>query len=389
MHLAWFLTGSYTYAQAAGKTKKLEDLAKQTFDLLLQNQGKNGYFSHLAYTRSLQAGVRGWMGSFADQVYPIYGMTQFYNAFGDSKALEPARLCAMAICEAQGSLGQWWGGHYDARNGTVFEKYPVFSVHQHGMAPMTLLPLGKALGESFDQWIYKGLEWIDRRNELSVNMEDSSADVIWRCIRQSRLHRLSSALMGERRGSTIPKGCRSCTNAGPTNWAGYSWTRRTVALSRSSDTRKRSTRGTGESEDSAAGSAAVSCIRQSHFCWIVTGILMWILPQRKVIIPFLLVAILIPEDQVLVIAGVHFPLLRILLLFGIVRIFILKGKGEWKIFSGGMNKIDKSVILLALTSTTAGVLLFRTPQALIFQLLSSSSFGLTFCYDALFVTVKT
>ena len=204
MHLAWFLTGVSYYAQAAGKTKKLEDLAKQTFDLLIQNQGKNGYFSHLAYTRSLQAGVRGWMGSFADQVYPIYGMTQFYNAFGDSKALEPARLCGMAICEAQGSLGQWWW-HYDARNGTVFEKYPVFSVHQHGMAPMTLLPLGKALGESFDQWIYKGLEWIDRRNELSVNMEDSSANVIRRCIRQSRLHRLSSALLGER-GNDHPKG---------------------------------------------------------------------------------------------------------------------------------------------------------------------------------------
>ncbi len=110
---------------------------------------------------------------------------------------------------------------------------------------------------------------------------------------------------------------------------------------------------------------------------IVTGLLMWFLPQRKVIIPFLLTAILIPEDQVLVIAGVHFPLLRILLLFGMVRIFILKGKGEWKVFSGGINKIDKSLILLSLTTAVAGVLLFQNIQALIFQLGGLfSAFGL-------------
>ena len=101
---------------------------------------------------------------------------------------------------------------------------------------------------------------------------------------------------------------------------------------------------------------------------IITGVLMLILPQRKVIIPFLLTAILIPEDQVLVVAGVHFPLLRLLILFGMIRVFIVKGNGEWKVFSGGMNKIDKAVILLSLTTAIAGVLLFKTPQAFIFQL---------------------
>ena len=204
MHLAWFLTGISFYAQVAGKSNRLHDLAAQTFERIAKNQGKNGFFSHVAVARNLKASVRGWMGSFADQVYPIYGLTQFYNAFGDRMALESARQCGMAICEAQGPLGQWWW-HYDSRSGTVFEKYPVFSVHQHGMAPMALLPLSKALGQSFDQWIYKGLEWIDRRNELSVNMEDSSANVIWRCIRQSRLQRVCGAVFGGR-NSDQPKG---------------------------------------------------------------------------------------------------------------------------------------------------------------------------------------
>lgn len=212
MHLAWFLTGVSYYAQVAGKSSKLQASAEQTFNLLVRNQGKNGYFSHLAQARSLKASVRGWMGSFADQVYPIYAMTQFAKAFENQAALKRARLCATAICQAQGPLGQWWW-HYDSRNGTVFEKYPVFSVHQHGMAPMTLLPLGKALGESFDPWIFKGLDWIDQRNELSVNMEDSSANVIWRCIRQSRLQRLSGALLGapksgQPRGLSVLHECR-------------------------------------------------------------------------------------------------------------------------------------------------------------------------------------
>ncbi len=195
MHLAWFLTGVSYYAQATGNSTKLNDLAYKAYKVLIQNQGKNAYFSHVAKNGSLKASVRGWMGSFADQVYPIYGMTQFFRAFGDESALERAQQCARAICEAQGPLGQWWW-HYDSRNGKVFERYPVFSVHQHGMAPMTLLPLGKAAGIDFHPRINKGLEWIDFRNEIAVNMEDDSANVIWRCIRQSRVRRLSRVLFG-------------------------------------------------------------------------------------------------------------------------------------------------------------------------------------------------
>ena len=40
--------------------------------------------------------------------------------------------CAHGLCQAQGALGQWWW-HYDSLRGRVFEGYPVFSVHQHGM----------------------------------------------------------------------------------------------------------------------------------------------------------------------------------------------------------------------------------------------------------------
>jgi hypothetical protein len=41
---------------------------------------------------------------------------------------------------------------------------------------------------------------------------------------------------------------------------------------------------------------------------------MCILTQKKALLPFLLISILIPCDQVLVVAGRHFPMLRILIL---------------------------------------------------------------------------
>jgi len=112
---------------------------------------------------------------------------------------------------------------------------------------------------------------------------------------------------------------------------------------------------------------------------ILTGVLICLLSQKKILIPFLLTSFLIPGDQVLVLAGLHFPLLRILILFGMLRIFILKGRGQWSIFSGGLNKIDKSVILLTIASAVAGVLLFRSTQAFIFQLGEIySAFGIYF-----------
>lgn len=204
MQLAWFLTGLSYCSLVSNDPEKMRVVARETYDLLIQNQGKHRYFGHLAMHRGLRGAVRGRIGSFADQVYPIYAMTQFFLAYGDDSALRRARECALAICEVQGPLGQWWW-HYDSRSGRIFEEYPVFSVHQHGMAPMTLFALSKATGTNFDSWIYKGLDWINRRNELSVSMEDASAGVIWRCIHQSTLKRFSRALLGTSGKSQKPR----------------------------------------------------------------------------------------------------------------------------------------------------------------------------------------
>lgn len=181
MELAWFLTGLSNWVLACPeKLPRLRDLAFQTFALLKENRGEQGFFGHLGRGAGLQGRMRGRIGSFADQVYPIYAMTRFYQAYQEESALQMALQCGRGLCEAQGPLGQWWW-HYDSLRGQVLEGYPVFSVHQHAMGPMTLFALGEAAPCDFSPWIYRGLKWINAENELGFNMEDDSAQVVWRC----------------------------------------------------------------------------------------------------------------------------------------------------------------------------------------------------------------
>ena len=197
MELAWFLAGlSHGLLACPQELPELKESAFATYSLIKRNQGEQGTFRHVARTRSVFDKLRSGIGTFADQVYPIYAMTRFWQATQFDQAKESALDCALAICEAQGSLGQWWW-HYDASNGGgVVGKFPVYSVHQHGMAPMALLVLGEAIQSDFSPWIYKGLHWIED-NELGFEMEDDSAKLVWRCISPSNFNRYWSVVAGK------------------------------------------------------------------------------------------------------------------------------------------------------------------------------------------------
>ena len=180
--LAWFLAGLAHAAMWSPKTAaELMDLAIATYHRMEQNQGDCGIFGHLAEKKSLRGILRGRIGSFADQIYPIYAMSKFATAFNVEEALGSALSCAFAICSAQGALGQWWW-LYDSRTGRTSSRYPVYSVHQHGMAPMGLFALEQATGQSFKENIDRGLRWVYGSNELGVDMRDLGQNLIWRCI---------------------------------------------------------------------------------------------------------------------------------------------------------------------------------------------------------------
>ena len=180
--LAWFLAGIAHAVLAAPKEHStIQNTASQTYELLKRNQRQSGIFGHLARRRSLGGALRGHIGCFADQVYPIYAIARYAEAFDNELALEAATSCADAICRLQGPLGQWWW-HYDSLDGHVLGKYPVFSVHQHGMAPMALLALGDTAKRDWSGPVYKGLRWISGSNELDFDMQDAPNKVVWRDI---------------------------------------------------------------------------------------------------------------------------------------------------------------------------------------------------------------
>ena len=182
MELAWFLCGLAHSAKSRPElASALTDVAMKAYRYMIANQGEQGFFGHKSAERSLSGRLRGHIGSFADQVYPIYAMAKLAEYFHVKEPLGPALKCARAICSAQGESGQWWW-LYDARRGRVSSRYPVYSVHQHGMAPMCLFALEDATGQSFRESIYRGLRWIYGVNELGIDMRNATRTLIWRCI---------------------------------------------------------------------------------------------------------------------------------------------------------------------------------------------------------------
>ena len=214
MELAWFLTGlSITKQAQLSYIPDVTDLAAKTFRLVKQNQGKRGVFGHLGNPGGIAGWLRGNIGSFADQVYPIYGFSRFAQAFGSTEALESAKECTRMICAMQGPLGQWWW-HYDSARGEVAGKYPVFSVHQHGMAPMALFAIADVAGLDFWDPIRKGLQWI-ARNELHRDLRVPEADIVWRCLKHPKAKSYSNRIRAAMRLAELDHGLELMTECRP------------------------------------------------------------------------------------------------------------------------------------------------------------------------------
>ncbi|MFE2231060.1 hypothetical protein ACFXA4_00470 [Streptomyces sp. NPDC059442] len=125
---------------------------------------------------------RSHVGCFADQTYPLQALARAHASGDDPEALAAADACAARICALQGDGGQWWW-HYDAPRGEVVEGYPVYSVHQHAMAPTALLDLADAGGTDFGAAIRLGLRWMTDVPELGPGGEPLVLDelgVTWR-----------------------------------------------------------------------------------------------------------------------------------------------------------------------------------------------------------------
>ncbi|WP_327720982.1 hypothetical protein OG381_40745 [Streptomyces sp. NBC_00490] len=178
---AWVLSA----LAAARGTVDVERRFTAARDRLLRARiGDSPLFPH-ATGPGLVPWYRAHVACFADQTYPLQALARAHasdDQGGDPEALAASEACARRICELQGDGGQWWW-HYDARTGGVVEGYPVYSVHQHAMAPTALFDLTDAGGSDFGASIRKGLRWMSEVPELGADHEPLILDELgatWR-----------------------------------------------------------------------------------------------------------------------------------------------------------------------------------------------------------------
>jgi len=167
---SWILTAA---VGVGAEADRLRDRAAQR---LLEHRGTAGIFPH---TLPPARGVRGHVGCFADQVYPVQALARLHTATGRPEHLAAANETARRIVDLQGDHGQWWW-HYDHRDGSIIEGFPVYSVHQHGMAPMALLELAEAGGHDLADAVQRGVGWLLAHPECMEPLIAPELGVVWR-----------------------------------------------------------------------------------------------------------------------------------------------------------------------------------------------------------------
>lgn len=174
MVVAWMVTA----AVAAAPFEDTAAVVEAGVERLLEGLSASGIYTH-GLPATSEPWWRAHVGSFADQIYPVQALARAGALFGRDDWIQSANLTADAICRLQGDHGQWWW-HYDVRDGSVIEKYPVYSVHQHAMAPMALFDLLEAGGDDHTGEISLGLTWLDTHPEVVEELVSHRWGLIWR-----------------------------------------------------------------------------------------------------------------------------------------------------------------------------------------------------------------
>jgi hypothetical protein len=187
--LGWLLSGLSRTAHVAPGREDIADKAHAVFAALRANYSAGtGLFCYGGRAGdTVRRRLRRELGFFDNQVYGIHGNADYHRTFGVPEALTMADRCVDQILAAQGPFGQWaW--HYNVRTGTVVDRYPVYAVHQHGMAPMAIQALAEITGRSFDDALEKSVGWVFGENELGRDLVEPDHGLIWRSVRRRVAH---------------------------------------------------------------------------------------------------------------------------------------------------------------------------------------------------------
>ena len=190
MELSWLLIGlCMLYRSGVSRDETL--VHDTAYVLLSTHETRTGLFYRT--TPGVRSVIRP-LASFAMHIYPIYALAIYAETFQRMALLAPAQACAERLCVLQLSDGGWpW--MYDVRTGSVVDPYPVYSVHQDGMAPMALLKLTQVGGYDFSVAIERGIRWLQQNNALKARMIDEKWHTIWRAQEVPRVFGFQARLM--------------------------------------------------------------------------------------------------------------------------------------------------------------------------------------------------
>jgi hypothetical protein len=98
---------------------------------------------------------------------------------------------------------------------------------------------------------------------------------------------------------------------------------------------------------------------------VVSVILILFLPRKYVIVPVLATSLLVPLGQQVVMGGLHLFVMRIIILFGCVRMLMTKASSQTELLAGGFNSVDKWFTLWAIFRTLTSLILYASMPAVI------------------------
>src|SRR5580658_9150643 len=101
---------------------------------------------------------------------------------------------------------------------------------------------------------------------------------------------------------------------------------------------------------------------------LINIVLILTLPRRKVILWFLIGCFCIPIQQVVVVGGVHFTVLRIIIIAGLLRRSMERKSPGFGKFGGGYNRVDQAVVLWTISELVILSVQWMDSQALIHNL---------------------
>lgn len=117
---------------------------------------------------------------------------------------------------------------------------------------------------------------------------------------------------------------------------------------------------------------------------LAMGFLMLVLPRRYALLPVVAMVCYMTMGQRVMVAGLNFTLIRILLLFGLMRV-VFRGEVQ----AGSFNRIDRILVWWVLSSIVTYTLLWKTSEAFVNRLgLAYDALGLYFIFRVLIQDVE-